>query len=352
MPVLPFTLGDVRIHGFGGWAYGKTDNVNDYLEADEDGSYDHIDFSLNISASPAERLSLHVQTAYGSQTSGAEASLDYAFAEWYFADALTVRAGKVKAPFMLYTETYDVGTIRPFFHLPQGVYRQLAAEAYNGVGFTGALYPTDEWEIRYDLYGGKLALLPNRFVDTEGQSGGFVDFEPVFEPIVGGRLSLYPPLEGANIGISAYRGELEGDTLVDTYFFLGSSLEYMKGKFWFRSEYLTQLETDILEVDVVYAEFAWQLTERWQIATRYEWGEFPIPELEAYIPASFFEHQELVVGLNYWFNPNFVWKISYHQVQGNRFAVPETPEDFFMAVQRGHFEEDTQLILIGTQFSF
>ena len=44
------TVGNVAIHGFGGWAYGRTDNENRYLYGDEDGNYDEMNFSLNISA--------------------------------------------------------------------------------------------------------------------------------------------------------------------------------------------------------------------------------------------------------------------------------------------------------------
>ncbi len=357
-PAQAFTPGDVRIHGFGGWAYGKTDNANKYLGGNKDGSYDYLNLSLNISASPAERLTVHVQTGYGSQTSGDEASLDYAFAEWFFADALAIRAGKVKAPFMLYTETYDVGTIRPLFHLPQGVYQQLAAEAYKGVGLTGSIYPKDEWEISYDLYSGKLSLLPNEFIIMQGQQLSFQEFRSVFEHFVGGRLTMHPPIEGLNVGFSTYGGENDDDStgdgvlLQDTYLLLGTSLEYLTEKLWFRSEYLVQRESEKIEIDVAYAELAWYLTERWQVATRYEQTDLVIPALTSIFPDSIFDHQEFVVGLNYWFNPNFVCKLSYHRVQGNRFAYPGDLQDYVMSLQRGHFEEETHLILIGTQFSF
>ena len=357
-PAQAFTLGDVRIHGFGGWAYGKTDNANEYLGANKDGSYDYLNLSLNISASPAERLTVHIQTGYATRSSDDDVGLDYGFAEWFFFDALTVRVGKVKVPFMLYTETYDVGTIRPLFHLPQGVYQQLAAEAYNGVGLTGSIYPKDEWEISYDLYGGKLSLLPNQFVIMQGQQLSFQEYQPVFEHIVGGRLALHPPIEGLNVGFSTYGGETEGnstgdeESLQDTYLFLGTSLEYLTEKLWFRSEYLVQRESEKIEIDVVYAELAWYLTERWQVATRYERTDFAIPTLPPIFPDSLFDHQEFVVGLNYWFNPNFVCKLSYHRVQGNQFAYPGNIHDYAMSLQRGYFEEETHLILIGTQFSF
>ena len=39
-------------------------------------------------------------------------------------------------------------------------------------------------------------------------------------------------------------------------------------------------------------------------------------------------------------------------VKGNRFANPETLQDYLAAYQRGMFDEDTRMFLVGVQFSF
>jgi hypothetical protein len=39
-------------------------------------------------------------------------------------------------------------------------------------------------------------------------------------------------------------------------------------------------------------------------------------------------------------------------IDGNRLAFPETVMDYLQSLQRGSFEEQTNLILMGVQFSF
>ncbi|GAK58843.1 hypothetical protein U27_05818 [Candidatus Vecturithrix granuli] len=350
-------MNTISIHGFGGWAYGKTDNENQYLVGNEDGSYDTVNFSLNITATPYERLSIYVQPDYnegGFEEEGV--GLDYAFAEWYFSDKLLLRAGKVKAPFLLFTEVYDVGTIRPFFALPQAIYQQMAAEAYKGVGLTGSLFPKEGWELQYDLYGGKLSLQPNPVINT--QTFEFISVTPEANDLVGGRLSLQTPLTGFNIAMSAFTANFElsnlGPSLNDRYVLMGPSLEYWSDRWRIRSEYVTQASSSKVSFDSVYVEAAYQVTEHWQMAARYEYANFETtapPETQA-LPSSVYEHQETALGLNYWFNPNLVFKLSYHIVEGNRFAFPDDIQTYLQRIQTGGFDETTHLVLIGTQFSF
>ncbi|GAK58837.1 hypothetical protein U27_05812 [Candidatus Vecturithrix granuli] len=356
-------MNNVSIHGFGGWAYGKTDNENQYLVGNEDGSYDHVSFSLSITANPYEQLSIYVQPGYsegGVEFEEEDVSLDYAFAEWYFSDRFILRVGKVKAPFMLFTEVYNVGTLRPFYSLSQGVYQEIATEAYKGVGLTGLLYSNREWELQYDVYGGKLSLLPNPFLDAREYR--FKLIETTATDVIGGRITVHTPLNGLSLGVSSYTGEFDfeiSDTVQkflsfdDRYVLFGISAEYLSDRWWIRSEYLAQKKSPKIEIDVAYLEVAYLLTEHWQIAGRYEVAEFGIsaPEFQG-SPTSTEEHQDLVLGLNYWMNPNLVFKFSYHIVEGNRFAIPNDVADYLAAYQKGSFDETTHLIVFGTQFSF
>ncbi len=340
----------IQIHGFGSWAYGKTDNENSYLVGNEDGKYDYLDFALNISATPHENLSLHVQMDWSESSEENEVGLDYAFAEWFFSEALIFRIGKVKAPFMFYTEVYDVGTIRPFFMLPQGIYHDIAAEAYKGLGITGSLYTTGGWEIMYDLYGGKLELLPQHNFDPDNFV--FVYTYPFTNDMIGGRAIVHTPIDGLNFAISAYTGKfgfmendvvLENYALDDEYALIGLSGEYISDPFWLRGEYLTEKRSDGLELDITYFEAAYKFKEHWQVAARYEYEDMDFDVI-----ATPFKHKDSVLGLNYWFNSNLVLKFSYHHVEENHFAYPEKVEGFL----DGILDDKTNLILLGTQFSF
>ncbi len=352
----------VAIHGFGGWAYGKTDNENRYLGGNEDGNYDNVDFSLNITARPYENLSLHIQPSYTETSDESEVGLDYAFAEVFFSDAAILRVGKVKVPFMLYTEVYKVGTLRPFFTLPQGIYHDTTAEAYKGLGMTGSLYVFRNWEIQYDVYGGKISLQPTRIPGFQDGQIVTSSFEIFAEDMIGGRLTVRPPVEGVSIGGSSYIGDFEvaidGQiqedlSIAERTLFIGAFAEYLSDHWWIRSEYVAQRENPETSEDIVYCEVAYQLTSHWQVAARYEFLDIEVtaPEFQ-YLPESNREHQEVAFGVNYWLNPNFVVKLSYHMVDGNRFALPDTPEDYLEAFLIGKFEEPTHLILVGVQFSF
>src|SRR5687768_8422625 len=82
----------IDIHGFGGWAYGKT-NGHKYGVAAEDGEYDNAELALNVAAKPIEKLSVVAQMRLESGSEDQQVELDYAFAEWAFSDAARVRVG-------------------------------------------------------------------------------------------------------------------------------------------------------------------------------------------------------------------------------------------------------------------
>jgi hypothetical protein len=351
-------MNNVVIHGFGGWAYGKTDNKNGYLMGNKEGNYDNVDFALNITASPHEKLSLHIQPSYTETSNGSKTGLDYAFAEWLFSDLLRVRIGKVKVPFMLYTEVYKVGTIRPFFTLPQGIYYDATAEAYKGLGITGTLDVTKHWEIQYDVYGGKISLQPIFLGNFEDKQR----FIASSRDMIGGRLTIRPPFEGLSLGLSSYWGDfdvaIDGQVQEDfsaagTTVFIGVFAEYRSDRWWIRSEYMAERENPEITQDVGYGEVAYQLTSHWQVAARYDFLDLDVtaPEFQ-YVPKSFYKHEDMAVGVNYWFNLNLVVKLSYHWVDGSLLANPDKLEDLLEALLTNNFDTPTQLILIGVQFSF
>ena len=190
------------------------------------------------------------------------------------------------------------------------------------------------------------------------QTFEFNSITPLVNDLIGGRLSLQTPITGLNMAISSFTGNFElsnlGPSLNDRYVFIGPSLEYWSEHWKFRSEYLTQIGSSKVSLDSIYVETAYQFTEHWQLAARYEYADFEAtapPEFQA-LPSSVYEHQETALGLNYWLNPNLVFKFSYHIVDGNRLAFPDDIQEYLQRIQAGSFDETTHLVLIGTQFSF
>jgi hypothetical protein len=136
------------LQGFGGWAFADTNAQNRWGEAaTKEGEYGNYNFALNLAAQPSSKLQVRSQAFWGQNLRGQKISLDYAFAQYAHSPALKLRAGKALTPFGLYSEIYDVGTLRPFYSLPQFYQGRLGLipKAYLGVGVTGTRSLGGEW---------------------------------------------------------------------------------------------------------------------------------------------------------------------------------------------------------------
>ncbi|HEU4888886.1 MAG TPA: porin [Thermoanaerobaculia bacterium] len=353
----------IDIHGFGGWAYGKTDG-HKYSLGTEGGEYDNAEFALNVSAKPIEKLSVVAQMRLESGSDQEQAELDYAFAEWAFSDAVRVRVGRVKHPFGIYGEVFDVGTVRPFYSLPQSLYgaNGFTARAYNGAGITGNV-PVGKWNLQYDVYGGQI----EGDFETPGllstSSKYFAEPSITFgyrvEDAYGGRLNVTTPLEGLTVGVSGYTGQAYTDLSnvdVDKRDVYAAQAEYVRNKFAIRSEFGHLKNGGDFNVDSGYVETSYRLTDHWQVAARWDQVDVTLPGVNlSRLPKIFpqlLDHREAALGVSYWFGPNFVVRGSYQRTEGNRFAFPETTQQVQAALSSGVLDNSTDMILVGAQFSF
>ncbi len=381
MAALPTVAQDsddrVKLHGFGGWAAGDTDG-NEYLAGAEDREYDSITFALAANAEVGENLAISAQIFSESEDEEITTELEYAFAEWTFTDQLKLRGGLVKQPFGIYTEVFDVGTIRPFFDLPQGIYgpAEITAEAYQGLGVTGFKQLESGWGFQYDAYGGEIGLDSTEaansllFEAEDPLFGQDADEEPEQEEkikdVLGGRLQFHSPGGNWTFGVSAYFGEpeddddddddsdedddhddddeeMEGEEASTTHEVIGVHLQYLTSDWSVRLEYAHRNGgDDRVETDAAYLEVARYFGQKWQVAGRYDWAEVESDEGED-LPATLGEHEDRALSLNYWFSPNLVFKLSYHLVEGNLYATADDLDEL---------EDETRLIQLGVQFSF
>jgi hypothetical protein len=342
----------LQLHGYGNWAYGKTDG-NAYMNGHDEGDYDRLEFSLSVTAQPAERTTVHAQLFVEKEEEGAEASVDFAFAEYAFSPLLAFRVGRVKQPFGIYTEIYDVGTLYPFVSLAQGIYGPagFVTEGYQGAGFTGRWNAESDWSIQYDLYGGEMesALMMPAAAPEAGEEAAAEteEGEIDIQDMVGGRINVSTPGEIMTCGVSAYTGTSDNETsaagdeeLRHTAF--GAHAELVVAATTIRAEYARQ-DAEEYTVNAAYGEASWKVSPHWALAVRYDWSD---TELEdgAGVDATLLEHRDFGVAVNYFFNPNFVLKLAWHLVEGNRFTTVDD-EDTAM-------DEKTSLVTFGTSFSF
>ena len=366
---------NIFIHGFGGWMYGQTDNENYHFLGgwDSDGNADYFNFSLNVRADLSENLTVYLQPAFEEINGNREATVDYAFAEYFLSDLLSIRAGKIKAPLMLMNEIHDVGTVRPFLLHPVGVYADSTAEDFQGIGLTGVYDPDFEsdWLFSYDIYSGFTDI-----DETITKNRGTAEvFRWTIDEMLGAKFFIQPPIDGLRFGLSAYTGKQESSYTTrgniireetgDAYV-VGGSIEYLSPLWELRGEYLMMTkdsgiyddETSELlslyeeERDTFYLEAAYRLTEHWQVAARYEVLDYPNHDLGLPDKPSFKESKEYTFGLNYWVRPTLVLKSSVTYIEGNLNVFPEDDAHYWQTENPDDLEEETFMALFGVQFSF
>ncbi len=343
------------------WAPGAASSNQPYLGGTKEGRWNNVHAALNIGATPMEGLFISTQFSLGVEEDGEiETDLDYAFGEWTFSNLLKLRAGRIKQPFGIYTEIFEVGTLRPFISLPQSIYGPvgIVAEGYDGAGLTGT-YGMDDWSIRYDVYGGQLFAKLHALVALPE---GSIKTPDMF----GGRIGVETPLDGLSFGASGYFGpnsltEVPGITATRSNgrrFAVGAHGEYLSEAWLFRAEYTHSSVQAQSNTDSAYAEIAYKFYGGWQIAYRIDWANLDLldPTLKASIPSGGADHKDYTGGINYWFSPNFVVKTAYHYIQGNRFSQPETllldfKTPYAMTGQAAP-DDTNHLFEAGAQFSF
>lgn len=360
--------GRLTLSGFGEWGYGVTSNDNYYLVGGPDGRYENARFGLTVTARPAADLVVAGQVVLASAGvfdlpgEFQEATLDWGFAEYRVSDRLRIRVGKVKNPLGLFMEVKQIGTLRPFFTLPQSVYgpANFAADAYLGAGVTGEWQGREGWGAAWDAYAGALEIpsfepgnavlvSPSPPWDFAGNPSVAIH-DDVARDVVGGRVALLTPFDGLTARVSAFTGTLaqvdpatgldRGDERIVCF---GLSGEWVLERFELRGEWFRATEGSSETHLGGYAEVAWKFLPTLQVALRFDESHQIV---DGGVPAALLEHHETAAGLSWWPSPNLVLKASYHYVEQNRFAVPaSTPPD-------GALDATTDLYLVGAQFSF
>jgi hypothetical protein len=345
----------VEIHGFGSWAYGRT-RGNVFLDGTPQGDFRNVSMALNISKTVSDKLSIHTQGELREGEGDTETELDFAFAEYKLSDHLSFRVGQVKHPFGIYTEIFDVGTLRPFIDLPQGFYGPVGfvGESYKGVGLSGSK-EVGSWNVAYDAYAGgneiEKSAAPELFY-----LGTSRDFVPEAierqstRDVLGARVVLQTPIRGFTFGVSSYTGVLNEPA--------SNRRTVVAGQVGYRSNQWT-LESEVAHEDQArdehamggYVLGAYRLSPEWQVAAQYDLLRNEFYGANTTRAPSLQDHREAAFALSRWMSRALVLKAEYHHVNGNRFSMP-LPEDLEATVDAGELRGTTHLFKFGAQFTF
>lgn len=147
-------LSSVKWNGYLNAIGAASDSDTAYLEEiDDNGSFDETNFGLSASSQLSQRLRVAGQIHLTSE----KVNFDWGFANYVFTPNITGRAGKIKYPGNIISETIDIGLTYPWVRPPESIYSEtaeLSFEAYTGAG--GIYEGGDEITYSFNLYGGQV----------------------------------------------------------------------------------------------------------------------------------------------------------------------------------------------------
>jgi hypothetical protein len=198
----------MELHGYVSQGFmASTDN--DYLTKSSRGSFDFFEAAVNVSKEFSDQLHAGLQI-YAQELGGIgnyQPMLDWAFVDYRPRKWFGIRAGRVRTPLGLYTESMDLDVARIAVLLPQSLYDATFRDfitTFNGASLYGRLELGRGGALAYDAYAGGV-FVPQHV-------GGDFDVKHV----VGARTFWETPIRGLRLGGSYFFTDFDvGTTLGD-----------------------------------------------------------------------------------------------------------------------------------------
>jgi hypothetical protein len=148
---------NLEVHGFVSFGYLRSWG-NDWLGETDDGTFEFHETGANFIVRPMERLRIGAQLFsrdLGRYDNG-RAELDWAYADYRFADGIGTQVGRYKYPLGLYNEVLDVDAARVAVFLPNSIYALRSRDLYlsaDGAKVYGYI-PAGEGGFEYVVHAG------------------------------------------------------------------------------------------------------------------------------------------------------------------------------------------------------
>ncbi|MCP4566175.1 MAG: hypothetical protein GY841_01205 [FCB group bacterium] len=295
----------ITINGFGHQSYMKTD-TNTYVVADaEEGSFRDYVTGMTFSAKPSEKVFIRAQLIHGNDG----LRVDWGFGEYQFNENLGFKAGRVKLPFGLYSETMDVKALQPFSYLT-GIYFY-GVNSYNGVGFFGSHDLDNGWGADLELFGGQSI--------TSDGSGILKDF-------YGGQFWLRTPVDGLKFGVGHWETEINvpGWPVFPVAISMFSG-EYIADRWFLRSEYNRNVQSHDHTGSNLYVESGYLINDFLQPVAR--WAYTKLEEGTMALSVGIEDTENAYsLGVNIFPGPGMVVKLEHHIMQGDASLQPTQRE--------------------------
>lgn len=142
-------LDDITIRGFGtlGGSYNDNDKTQ-YRDTVLSNKYSSGNFSfatdtkfgLQLDTTVNDKLSITLQGLVRQlDDTGVDVSLEWANVKYLFDDTLSMRLGRMRSPFFMYSDIMNVSYAYPWVKLPNEVYGSIPTTSFNGIELNKAI---------------------------------------------------------------------------------------------------------------------------------------------------------------------------------------------------------------------
>jgi len=360
----------VQFGGFASQGFLVNTGHNDYLGDTSKGTADFREYGVNVSWSRGK-------FRVGAQAFGQKLGdygddrlrLDWAVADYQFAQWLGVRGGRVKTPRGLYNEALDLDSTRPFVLLPQSVYDARLRD-FNASFDGGMLYGNvplgKAGSLDYRIYYGDIPISTESGADDYFNNDvALVGHSIGMDSVIGGSAFWNTPLDGLRVGYSYSSFEnlaaarngflqlypepapptfLDGSKSTRSYARHLFSIEYIKGDWVFAAEagrdqalyngfiggeHLLDLD---FKSDYCYVSVARRINRWLELGTYYSYsrdvepiiGNLPFPT--SGIPA--LKQGDFALSARFDLNEHLIFKVEGHYMDGSGkiFDTVEHPQ--------------------------
>lgn len=356
-------LNNVDIHGFVSQGFLYTTENNFLADSSDNGSFEFNELGVNFSTQLSDDLRIGMQLFSRDlgDFDNNEVNIDWAFGDYKFRDWLGFRAGIIKQPGLLFTETRDIDSLRTSVILPQNVYHDSLREAFlmvQGIGVYGNIPMEDLGDLSYQALWGGTNVEPDggvaSFIRTVGPFSEVHSLD--FDELYVGYLEWMPPVSGlkfigsymftkADIPVTAGPGlgPLAG-TLLNVEFssvdIFSSGVEYTLDKWTFMAEALrvnltSKLVIPGMSLQETARNLGWYVSASYRFNDWFELGSYYedfYPDIEdtngSELKAQGLDdfgawQRDLALSTRFDVTSNLIFKLEAHYVDGTSELNPD-----------------------------
>jgi hypothetical protein len=308
----------LEIHGYLSQAFANSDG-HQMLGIPDDGTFDYRTAALQFRATLSPKDSFLIQ--FSQERLGEspimafanEIDLDWVFYERRLGVVTSLRVGRVRVPFGIFSEFRFVGPLLPFYRAPDVFYPVggYAFSSVNGLMISRSLFAARPFSLDADLYAGEWSFPQDGSVERVQAKKG-----------LGGQLWLRTPLQGLRFGFGGNRStwsnllnDVPGARV--THHRWVASVDGDFERFRLSAEYEEESSAGV-EVVAGYVLGSLHVNDKLNLNLQASRSHLRV-DLAAF-------DEELSrddgAGLSYAFRPDLVAKAEYHWAKGRRFEEP------------------------------